>query len=211
MKYWQARTIVFARCRQCTRRHYRELCKNGWTNRFAVAHIRRLSALAETQFWMTAVLVWLDLPFGLWTRVGRRKHKFNHIRRVALMCPHGMHIGATWRIRFNRLSAAAIMLSYYFDLLFAFVVFGVVSSVLHQEVGQEECRVECKTVRSGSSTGSRYAIFWGWKSSVTIRYFPSVWTEIYTHIYAVFRPYGRKFTPKFRYFTSLRTVLTDIK
>jgi len=21
----------------------------------------------------------IDLPFGLWTRVGRRKHKFNHI------------------------------------------------------------------------------------------------------------------------------------
>jgi len=23
----------------------------------------------------------IDLPFGLWTRVGRRKHKFNHIRQ----------------------------------------------------------------------------------------------------------------------------------
>jgi len=31
----------------------------------------------------------MDLPFGLWTRVGRRKHKFNHIRQVAPMCPHG--------------------------------------------------------------------------------------------------------------------------
>jgi len=36
--------------------------QNGWTNRFAV---------------------WL------WTMVGRRKHKFNHIRQVTPMCPHG--------------------------------------------------------------------------------------------------------------------------
>ena len=25
----------------------------------------------------------IDLPFGLWTRVGRRKHKFNRVRQVA--------------------------------------------------------------------------------------------------------------------------------
>jgi len=31
----------------------------------------------------------LDLLFGLWTRVGRRKHKFSHIRQVALVCAHG--------------------------------------------------------------------------------------------------------------------------
>jgi len=36
----------------------------------------------------------IDLPFGLWTRLGRRKQKFNHIRQVAPMCPHGM---AHWR------------------------------------------------------------------------------------------------------------------
>jgi len=28
----------------------------------------------------------IDLSFGLWTRVGRRKHKFNRIRQVAPMC-----------------------------------------------------------------------------------------------------------------------------
>jgi len=52
----------------------------------------------------------IDLPFGLWTRVGRRKHNFNRIRQVAPMCPHGMggHIGATCRIRLNRPSAAAM-------------------------------------------------------------------------------------------------------
>jgi len=33
----------------------------------------------------------IDLPFVLCTttRVGRRKHKFNRIRQVAPMCPHG--------------------------------------------------------------------------------------------------------------------------
>jgi len=36
----------------------------------------------------------IDLPFGLWTRVGRRKHRFNRIRQVAPMCPHGK---AHWR------------------------------------------------------------------------------------------------------------------
>jgi len=30
----------------------------------------------------------IDMPFGLWTRVGRRKHKFNRIRQMAPMCPH---------------------------------------------------------------------------------------------------------------------------
>jgi len=31
----------------------------------------------------------IDLPFRLWTWVGRRKHKFNHMPQVAQMCPHG--------------------------------------------------------------------------------------------------------------------------
>ena len=31
----------------------------------------------------------INLPFGLWTSVGQRKHNFNHIRQVVPMCPHG--------------------------------------------------------------------------------------------------------------------------
>jgi len=31
----------------------------------------------------------IDLPFGLLTQLGRRKHKFNCIRQVVSMCPHG--------------------------------------------------------------------------------------------------------------------------
>jgi len=91
-----------------------ELCKNGWTDRHAVwlwnqlnprKHVldgprssiyegtiirgkdmpvdaRRRSAVSCTK--MTQPI---DLPFGLWTRVGRRKHKFNRIHQVAPLCP----------------------------------------------------------------------------------------------------------------------------
>jgi len=31
----------------------------------------------------------IDLPFGLWTLVGRRKHKFNRICQLVPPCPHG--------------------------------------------------------------------------------------------------------------------------
>jgi len=35
----------------------------------------------------------IDLAFGLWTRVGGKKHKFSDIRQVAPMCHMGGHIG----------------------------------------------------------------------------------------------------------------------
>jgi len=31
----------------------------------------------------------IDFPSGLWTWVSRRKHKFNRIRQVVPICPHG--------------------------------------------------------------------------------------------------------------------------
>jgi len=31
----------------------------------------------------------IHLPFRLWTRVGRRMHKFTRIHQVAPMCPYG--------------------------------------------------------------------------------------------------------------------------
>ena len=31
----------------------------------------------------------IDLLFGLWTWVGQRKHKFNRVRHMAPLCPHG--------------------------------------------------------------------------------------------------------------------------
>jgi len=51
----------------------------------------------------------IDLLFGLWTRVGRRKHKLSRIRQVAPLCPHGRDIGATWRLRLNRRPSTAAM------------------------------------------------------------------------------------------------------
>jgi len=47
----------------------------------------------------------IDLPFGLWTRVGQRKHGFNRFCRVAQYALVGGHIGATLRTRLNRPSA----------------------------------------------------------------------------------------------------------
>jgi len=46
----------------------RELCRNGWT---------------------------IDLPLGLWTRVGRRKHEFNHVCQVAPVCTISI-VFASW-------------------------------------------------------------------------------------------------------------------
>jgi len=39
----------------------------------------------------------IEMPFGIWTRVGPRKHVLG-----------GVHIGATWRIPLNRPCAAAM-------------------------------------------------------------------------------------------------------
>jgi len=39
----------------------------------------------------------IEMPFWLWTRVGPRKHVL-----------HGVHIGASWRIRLNRRCPAAL-------------------------------------------------------------------------------------------------------
>jgi len=51
----------------------------------------------------------VEMPFGLWTQVGRRKHKFNCVRHMASMCPHG---SAPWlTIRLNR-PCAAVMWPY---------------------------------------------------------------------------------------------------
>jgi len=52
----------------------------------------------------------IDLPFWLWTRVGRRSISsivFARWRQCAVM---GRHFGATWRIQMSRPSAAAMRL-----------------------------------------------------------------------------------------------------
>jgi len=60
------------------------------------------------------------LPFGLWTRVGGRKHEFNRIRQVARMCPHAWKGTLSpsgeydWTVRLRRRSG---LMSNYFDHL----------------------------------------------------------------------------------------------
>ena len=61
----------------------------------------------------------INLPFGLWTRVGQRKHKFNLVfaRRCQCALMKG-HIGATWQIQLNHPSAVVLWpYSNYFDHL----------------------------------------------------------------------------------------------
>jgi len=60
----------------------------------------------------------IDLPFGLWTRVGRRIHKFNGIRQVAPVSLIEGHVDATWRIRLNHPFTVAM------QLLRPLVIFG---------------------------------------------------------------------------------------
>jgi len=38
----------------------------------------------------------IDLPFGLWTRVGQKKHEFNSIHQMASMCRISV-VFAMWR------------------------------------------------------------------------------------------------------------------
>ena len=49
----------------------------------------------------------VDLPFGLWTQVGRRKHEFNRICQVAPMCTVSI-VFARWHHCTRRHSAGAV-------------------------------------------------------------------------------------------------------
>ena len=61
-----------------------------------VSSVGRSVCLSHTsELCKTAEMI--KMPFGLWTRVGPRKHAL-----------HGEHIGATWQIGLNRLCAAAM-------------------------------------------------------------------------------------------------------
>jgi len=56
----------------------------------------------------------IEIPFGLWARMGRRNHVLDggaegrcHGNHFWLSI-YGMHVGATWRMRLNRPCAAAM-------------------------------------------------------------------------------------------------------
>jgi len=61
----------------------------------------------------------IDSPFVLWTRVGRRKHKYNHIHQVAPTCPHGR---AHWRHLANAIELSASAMRPYVKLLWPLVI-----------------------------------------------------------------------------------------
>jgi len=88
----------------------------GCTSSTALARWRQ-SARRHSSATCAEMVEPTDLPFGLWSQVGRRKHNFNRIRQVAPMCPRWRkHIAVTWRIRLNHPSMAAMsLMSNYFD------------------------------------------------------------------------------------------------
>ena len=67
----------------------------------------------------------IDLPFGLWSVVGWRKHKFSRICQVAPMCPQYHWTIHVWRW--------CDLLSNYFDHLFSFLILGVFGISCAQE------------------------------------------------------------------------------
>jgi len=106
----------------------REPCKNGWTDRDALWVVDscgpkeplldgvRIHPMRRGNFEREKgrpivtyrdSLSWAELnemPFGMWTRVGPRKHVFD-----------GLHIGTTWQIRLNR--PCAVAMQSYVELL----------------------------------------------------------------------------------------------
>jgi len=60
----------------------------------------------------------IDLPFGLWATMGRRKHKCNCICPVVPMCPHGR---AHWRHLVNTIEPSVAAMRSYLKLLWPLV------------------------------------------------------------------------------------------
>jgi len=63
----------------------------------------------------------IDLPFGLWTRVSRRKHEFSRIRQMAPMCTISI-VFARWRQRIRRLSVVSCTKNCWSDQFTVWVV-----------------------------------------------------------------------------------------
>jgi len=89
----------------------------------------------------------IEMPFGLWTRVGWRKCKFSCIRQVAPMCPHGSphgrahcrHLVTTIEPSICGGDAALCLMSNYFDHLL--LVHGQVTSIFVVCLSVCLCRV----------------------------------------------------------------------
>ena len=91
---------------QCQRQYPNISCHSQAASQY---YVRRCGLLLQTESEQRGLSVCLyvtvvvspakpaepiEMPFGLWTRVGRRKQMFNRIRKVAPMCPN---VRAHWR------------------------------------------------------------------------------------------------------------------
>jgi len=128
----------------------------------------------------------VDLPFGLWTWVGRRKHKFNRILQVAPVCPHGK---AHWRHLANTTEpsvcgVAVVLTSNYVDHLFTFAA-TMAHDLLLVIIKNHNENKENKTKTNGSFyTWIDTDQQWGWhtmvKGNMALPYVISKATHVYT-------------------------------
>jgi len=79
----------------------------------------------------------VDLPFGLWGRVGRRKHQFNHICRVVPICTISI-IFTRWRQSTQQHSAVSCA----------------------KQLNQSICCLGCRLNRAKGSTSSTIFVRW---------------------------------------------------
>jgi len=168
----------------------RELCGGSWTDRFAIWVVdsggpwKHSSSIVFARWRQCAqfysyspgganvpddnavscakTVEPIDLPLGLHTRVGQRKHKFSRIRQVASMCPHRRNIGTTWGIQLNRLSAAAVRS--YVELLSV----QTISALRCWITCFIDWNYHCLPIVSCSSKIQSGLLFWCWLTQVVL-------------------------------------------
>jgi len=74
----------------------------------------------------------IDLPFGLWTLVSRRKHAFKHIRQVALLCEYNSTV---------RLRRRCGLMSNYFEHLLCYMCVRVQNGLTALHLASKEGHV----------------------------------------------------------------------
>jgi len=98
-------SIVFAGWRQCAPRHSTVSC----------------AKTAEP----------IDLSFGLWTRMGRRKHKFNRIRQVSPVCPMAELNDLPFGLKFKSWSWSGVFSKVSITRLAVYAAYGTLTCLRH--------------------------------------------------------------------------------
>ena len=105
----------------------------------------------------------IDLPFGLWTRVCQRKHKFNCICQVAPMCPHGK---AHWHHLANTIQPSicgsdVVLCQIALTTCSLYVVDKAASRILAERTSKEETKTRGKVYRFFFTTTTvLWPFFW---------------------------------------------------